>query len=134
MSAVTPPSLLQVALVWRGKILAYRLAGPRDAVSIGPSPRAALTTPPLAGAGRFVLLAPARTRGRFRLRVGPGLSGEITEGGVARSAADVLASGAPSPSRKPADAEVREIELGTGDRARLVVDGSDGLRIEARFV
>ena len=42
-------TLLQIAMVWQGRILAYRLIAPGQKVTVGPSPDTTFTTPPPAG-------------------------------------------------------------------------------------
>ena len=51
---------LQVAVIWRGQILGYRLLRKRGKVTVGSSKRATFTTPRLGGQPRFLLLAPRR--------------------------------------------------------------------------
>ena len=128
---MTPTSLLQIALVWQGKILAYRLVGSRQKVTVGPSSRASLVTPPVLGGGdRFKLLIPTRPRGRYRLRLTPSFRGDLTIKGEPRTVADLLVSGKPSAR----DAGIREVEIGPGDKASLTFEDAGGLRIEIRFV
>ncbi len=125
-------SVLQVAMIWQGRILAYRLIAPGRRVTVGPGAGTTLTMPPARGQDkRFVLVAPAKTpRGRFRLRLTPAFSGELTLKGETVSVADALVAATPSPK----DASIREIDLDPGDRARLKFEGAQGLRIELRFV
>ena len=125
------PSLVQVALVWQDRMLAYHLVGARGKVTVGSSPRATLKTPLVSGnRRRFLLLAPGRPRGRFRLRLTPSLRGQVTVLGETRDVADLLLT-AP-PSRR--DPDTREVMLGPGDKARIDFQDSDGLRVEIRFV
>ena len=124
---------LQIALVWQDKILAYRLVRARETVTIGPSKRASLSTPPIgsgAGSDRFVLLAPVKPKGHFVLRLAAELAGEVTTSAQVHSVADLLVSATPSKR----DASVREIVLGPGDRARLSIPSAPDLRLEIRFV
>ncbi len=128
---MTPTSMLQIALVWQGKILAYRLCGPRQTITIGPSSRATVVTPPIPGGGdRFALLVPAKPSGRYRLRLTSAFSGDLKIKGENRTVAEILASGTPSPK----DAAIREVELHPGDKARLALDEANGLRLEIRYV
>jgi hypothetical protein len=132
---MTPTTHLQIALIWRGRILSYRLIRPGRKVTIGPSPRATVQTPAVGGDGRdqrFVLLAPGKPRGSYRLRLTQAFSGELAMKGQSRNVADVLTSGTPSAR----DAAVREIDLEPGDKAKLGFDGLGiaGLRLELRFV
>jgi hypothetical protein len=125
-------SVLQIAMVWQGRILAYRLIAPGQKVTVGPAPGTTFTTPPARGQDkRFVLLAPQKKpRGSFRLRLTPSLGGDLIIKGETKQVTDVLLTGTPSPK----DASIREIELHPGDRARLSFAGSEGLRLEVRFV
>ena len=129
-----PTTLLQIATVWQGRILAYRLVGVSEKVTVGPSPRATFLTPPARGEDkRFLLLSPAKPRGRYRLRLSPTMGGDLTIKGETKTVADALNTGAPS--RR--DAAIREIDLDPGDKARLTFAGPDdksGLRMELRFV
>ena len=126
-----PTSMLQIATVWQGRILAYRLIGARQKVTVGPSPRTTFLTPPARADDKsFLLLVPAKPRGRYRLRLSPALGGELTVKGQDRTVAEVLTTG--TPSRR--DAAIREIELDPGDKARLTFAGAAGLRLELRFV
>jgi hypothetical protein len=108
---------LQVAVIWRGQILGYKLLRRRGKVTVGPSKRASFTTPPLAGQSKFLLLSPRRDG--YVLRLAPELKGDLVLGGTATAVADVAS---------------REVDLTRGDRAKLTfADGSD-LRIEVRWV
>jgi hypothetical protein len=108
---------LQVAVIWRGQILGYKLLRRRTKVTVGPSKRASFTTPPLAGQSKFLLLSPRRDG--YVLRLAPELKGDLVLGGTATAVADVASS---------------EVDLTRGDRAKLTfADGSD-LRIEIRWV
>src|SRR6187549_3686948 len=110
---MTPTSLLQIAMVWQGRILAYRLIGPRQKVTIGPSPGASFVTPPALGNNKsFVLLAPGQPRGRYRLRLTAAFGGELTVRGESRRVADVLMTGEPSKR----DVNIREIDFDPGDK------------------
>jgi len=124
---------LQIVMVWRGRILGYRLLHRRGAVTIGPHARATLTTPPVGGLRRFKLCAPKGNG--YLLRVAPGMSGDVNaggqSGGIVTSVADILA-GPPPAKRRPGD--VREVALAPGDRARLTLGEGSDLRLELRFV
>jgi hypothetical protein len=109
--------MLQVAVIWRGQILGYKLLRRRTKVTVGPSKRATFSTPQLAGQQRFLLLAPRRDG--YVLRLAPELKGDMVLGGTATAVTDVASS---------------EVDLARGDRAKLTfADGSD-LRIEIRWV
>ena len=108
---------LQVAVIWRGQILGYKLLRKRGKVTVGSSKRATFTTPQLGGQQRFLLLTPKRDG--YVLRLAPELKGDLVLGGSATSVTDVASS---------------EVDLARGDRAKLTfADGSD-LRIEIRWV
>jgi hypothetical protein len=109
--------MLQVAMIWRGQILGYRLLSRRRKITLGPSKRATFVTPPLEGQQKFLLLQPRRDG--YVLHLASELRGELTVGGTAMSVADVAS---------------RDVDLARGDKAKLVfTDGSD-LRIELRWV
>jgi hypothetical protein len=108
---------LQVAVIWRGQILGYKLLRRRSKVTVGSSKRATFATPQLSGQAKFLLLAPRRDG--YVLRLAPELKGDLVLGGTATSVSDVAS---------------REVDLARGDRAKLnFADGSD-LRIEIRWV
>src|SRR6185437_2558819 len=114
---VTASAMLQVAMIWRGQILGYRLLSRRRKVTVGPSKRATFVTPPLEGKSKFVLLQPRRDG--YVLHLASELAGELTLGGTQMAVADVAS---------------RDVDLARGDKAKLVfADGSD-LRIECRWV
>jgi hypothetical protein len=121
---------LQVALVWQDKILAYRLVRANEKVTIGPSPRALLTTPAVLR-DRFVLLAPRKPRGHFTLRLTEAFVGALTVQGRAETVQNVLQTTGAAAKRHPA---IREIELVPGDRARLSFLSAPELRIEICYV
>src|SRR3569623_482 len=128
-------TVLQVAMVWQGRILAYRLIAAGQKVTVGPSPHAMFATPPARGDDpHFVLRAPQRRpRGRFRLRLTPSLGGELFLRGETRRVEDVLLTATPSKR----DAAIREIDLDPGDRARLSftdLGQGNGPRLEVRIV
>lgn len=129
--------MLQVALVWQGKILSYRLCGPRQKVTVGPSPRATLVAPPMSISGdetRFALLVPEKPLGCYRLRLTAAITGELTLKGEKRRMAEVWAAAALAPSAAPGDAGVREVEFRPGDKARLAFTDAPELRLEIRYV
>src|SRR5450432_2288211 len=109
--------MLQVAMIWRGRIIGYRLLSRRRKVTVGPSKRATFTTPPLEGQQKFLLLQPRRDG--YVLHLASALKGELVLGGISTPVADVAS---------------RAVDLARGDKAKLVfADGSD-LRLELRFV
>jgi hypothetical protein len=108
---------LQVAIIWRGQILGYRLLRRRRKVTVGSSKRSTFITPPLAGMQRFLLLVPKKDS--YTLRLAPELKGDLVLGGTATSVADVASS---------------EVDLARGDRAKLSFNDGSDLRIEIRWV
>ena len=114
---MTGRALLQVAVIWRGQILGYRLLARRRRISVGPSKRATFTTPPLEGRNKYLLLRPRK--GAYVLHLAAGLGGELTLGG------------SPTPVAQIAN---RDVTLSPGDKAKLTFsDGSD-MRLEIRWV
>jgi hypothetical protein len=114
---VTADAILQVAMIWRGQIIGYRLLSRRRKVTVGPHKRATFVTPPVAGQHKFVLLKPRK--GNYVLHLAPELKGELNLSGTVTSVADIAS---------------RDVDLARGDRAKLVfTDGSD-LRVEIRWV
>ncbi len=120
---------LQVTYLWRGQILAYHLLGPRDRVTIGNRKGVTFATPPLPGfPARFLLVTPVRDG--FRLRVGPGMSGELTLRQQPRTVGDILAQ--PAVRRFLRDPGMfREVELYPGDTAALctIAEGASRVRL-----
>src|SRR5262245_5122134 len=103
--------MLQVAVVFRGQIIGYKLLQPRRRVTVGYSKRATFATPPVQARGRkFLLLAP-KGEG-YRLRLTPALKGELHLLGNVVQASDVLAE--PVGGRYRGRGEVREVMLATG--------------------
>ena len=66
---------MQVAMVWRGQILRYELLRHARRVTVGPSKRALLITPPVTGRSRFVLARPRS--GGYLLQLAPGMHGDV---------------------------------------------------------
>ncbi len=118
----------QLVVVWRGRIIGYRLLTKRRKVSIGPSQKATFLTPMADGRQRFVLLKP--TRGGYTLRLAPALRGEVSAAGNTAEVDDYLAQ----PPTKGVKGAVREVTLGIGDRAKLYFADSPDLRLEIRWV
>jgi hypothetical protein len=114
---MTASAMLQVATIWRGQILGYRLLTRRRKITVGPSKRATFVTPPLEGQSKFVLLQPRRDG--YVLHLASELAGELTLAGVSTPVSEVAS---------------RAVDLARGDKAKLVfADGSD-LRLELRWV
>ena len=115
--ALSPRAMLQVAAIWHGTIIGYRLQRRRRKITLGPHKRATFCTPPVRGADRFPLLTPRKNG--YVLNLAPEMRGEVHVGGQVMSVADVSSSA---------------VDLVVGDRAKLTfADGSD-LRIEIRWV
>jgi outer membrane biosynthesis protein TonB len=109
--------MLQVAMIWRGQIIGYRLLPRRRKITVGPSKRATFATPVLEGKNKFLLLRPQRDA--YVLHLASAFKGELTLGGVTTPVADIAS---------------RDVDFARGDKAKLIfADGSD-LRIEIRWV
>jgi hypothetical protein len=121
-------AILQAVVVWRGHIIGYRLLDRRRRVTIGMHPRATFLTPVADGRKRYVLLKPRR--GGYALRLAPNMRGEVVASGNTSEVEDYLAQ----PPGKRDKGAIREVMLGTGDRAKLTFEGSPDLRIEIRWV
>jgi hypothetical protein len=121
-------AILQVVVVWRGRIIGYQLLDKRRRVTIGEHKSATFLTPTADGRRKFVLLKPRR--GGYQLRLAPGMRGEVQVGAGTSDVLDLLAQPAMGRSKSP----VREVPLSSGDRAKLHFDGNPDLRIEVRWV
>jgi hypothetical protein len=121
-------AILQVVVVWRGRIIGYQLLDKRRRVTIGEHKNATFLTPTADGRRRFVLLKPKR--GGYQLRLAPGMRGEVQVGAGTSDVLDLLAQPALGRSKSP----VREVPLSSGDRAKLHFEGNPDLRIEVRWV
>jgi outer membrane biosynthesis protein TonB len=109
--------MLQIAMIWRGQIIGYRLLSRRRKITVGPSKRATFATPALEGKSKFLLLQPRRDG--YVLHLASALKGELTLGGVATPVAGIAS---------------RDVDLARGDKAKLIfADGSD-VRLELRWV
>ncbi len=117
MSAVPT---LQVSYLWKGQVIAYRLVGRRDRVTIGDHKSVVFATPRLTGfPARFLLLRPAKDG--FRLRLGPGMAGTLKLRGQRRTVGDVLLG--PAQKRFLRDPGMfRETDLYPGDSATIELD------------
>jgi hypothetical protein len=114
---VTSHARLQVAMIWRGSIIGYRLLSRRRKVTVGPSKRATFVTPALEGRSKFLLLQPRRDG--YVLHLAPAFKGELQLGGLTSAVADISS---------------RDVDFARGDKAKLIfADGSD-LRVEIRWV
>jgi outer membrane biosynthesis protein TonB len=114
---VTTHAILQVAMIWHGQIISYRLLARRRKITVGPSKRATFVTPALEGRSKFLLLQPRRDG--YVLHLAPALKGELNIGGVATPVADVTS---------------REVDFARGDKAKLVFADGSNLRVEIRWV
>ena len=72
---MTSHARLQVAMIWRGSIIGYRLLSRRRKVTVGPSKRATFVTPALEGRSKFLLLQPRRDG--YVLHLAPAFKGEL---------------------------------------------------------
>ena len=73
---------LQVAIIWRGQILGYKLLRKRSKVTVGSSKRATFTTPALARRRASSCCSRPRRDG-YVLRLAPELKGDLVLGGTA---------------------------------------------------
>src|SRR5947207_1454814 len=88
---------LEVAYLWRRHLLAYRLLAPRDGVTLGTAARVTFVAPASARwPRRAALLRPVA--GGYRLRLLPGMTGQLRCQGVPVDVAALLA--APAPPRR----------------------------------
>ena len=110
--------MLQLAMIWRGRIIGYRLLPRRRRVTVGPHKRAMFVTPPLRGQSRYRLLTPRRGGG-YVLHLAPELRGEVNVGGSSMPVGDVTSS---------------NVDLAPGDRAKLMFGQTGELRLEIRWV
>jgi outer membrane biosynthesis protein TonB len=119
---------MQVAMVWHNQILRYELLRRARRVTIGPSKRAMLITPPVSGRSRFVLARPKS--GGYLLQLAPGMRGDVQQGGQTITVDEILSG--PATRRRKGD--LREVTIQPGDRARIQLRDGGDLRIELRFV
>jgi outer membrane biosynthesis protein TonB len=111
---------LQITYRWKGQVIAYRLIGRREVVSIGDHKRVTFATPRLPGfPARFILLKPIKQG--YLLRLGPGIAGALNMRGQKRTVGDVLVQ--PAVRRFLRDPGMfRQAELYPGDSATLDLD------------
>jgi hypothetical protein len=123
---------LEVAYLWRRHLLDYRLLAARDAVTLGTAHNVTFVAPAHAPwPRRALLLKPAA--GGFRLRLLPGMSGQLRCQGAPVDVAAVLAT--PAPRRWPRRPRVhRDVFLTTGDGGEVIVDAQTDLRLRLAFV
>jgi hypothetical protein len=124
-------AILQVVVVWRGRIVGYRLLMRRRKITIGSHAGATFVTPTTDGRKRYVLIKPRR--GGYGLRLAPNLRGEVQTGGETRDVVDILRS-PPLGRTSRRSADIREVALGAGDRAKLYFAENSDLRLEIRWV
>jgi len=113
---VSGHALLQVAAIWRGQIIGYRLLKRRRRITVGPSKRATFNTPALDGRSRYLLIRPRK--GAYVVHLASGLRGDITLGGIATSIDEI---------------SNRDVTLSPGDKAKLIFTEGE-LRLELRWV
>jgi hypothetical protein len=124
---------LEVAYLWRRHLLGYRLLAPGESARLGTSTRVTFIAP--AGAAwprRGSLLQPLKD-GAYRLRLWPGMSGQIRARGELVDVAATLAGPAP-PRRLGKPAVYRDLTLVNGDGGELVIDATTELRLRLAFV
>ncbi len=129
MKAVPPR--LQVVCLWQRQVIAYRLLNQHDSVSIGSAKRVTFVLPlPPGYPLRLRLLRPIRDG--FRLRLGPGISGDLVLRGQSQDVGTLLAG--PAPKRLLGGGGMfREVDLFFGDSAHLVLEGPSDLRLAITF-
>jgi hypothetical protein len=129
---ISATARLEVAYLWRKHLLDYRLLLPRESVTLGTARRVTFVAPATAQWPRRVpLLTPVR--GGFRLRLLPGMSGQLRCQGEAVDVAALLqAPGVRRRLRKPA--AHRDVMLTLSDGGELVVDAGHDLRLRLGFV
>jgi outer membrane biosynthesis protein TonB len=122
---------LQVAFLWHKQVLGYRLLEPKESVTVGPAKGVTFVTPRLEGfPRRFRLLRPIKDG--FRLRLGPGMTGQLLLRGQERTVGDVLTQ--PAVRRFLRDPGMfRETELYPGDTASVDLDTEGNLRLQISF-
>src|SRR5262245_25761856 len=123
-------SHLQVVYYWRKHLLGYEFVRPRNAVSVGPTTNATFVAPAAAGQPkRRLVIRPAR--GGFRLRVWPGMAGQMRNGTEITELAGLFDQ--PAPKTLFWRRRFREVELPHGATAELVVHPESLLRLKLRF-
>src|SRR4051812_3073310 len=123
---------LEVAYLWRRHLLAYRLLERREKATLGTARRVTFTAPANAPwPRRTPLLKPVP--GGFRLRVQPGMSGQIRSRGELVDVAAVLQAPVPPRPLRGVPAH-RDLILTPGDGGELVVDARSDLRLRLAFV
>lgn len=129
MSPVTPR--LQVVLLWNEQVIGYQLLAPRGVVTLGEAKGVSFAVPRLVGyPKRLRFLAPVKDG--FRLRVGPGMRGELTLRGQVQDVGQILAQ--PAPKRLFGSAGMfREVDLYPGDEATLGLEIAPALRFRITF-
>jgi hypothetical protein len=123
---------LEVAYLWRRHLLAYRLLAARERATLGTARKVTFAAPANAPwPRRMPLLQPAP--GGFRLRVQPGMSGQILSRGEAVDIAALLQAPVPARLLRGVPAH-RDVILTPGDGGELMVDGRHDLRLRLAFV
>ena len=133
--SVPAHSTLQVAQVWNGRILAYRLLHGAARLTLGPDVRASFPVPLPSDAGKrltFVRLTGRRSKARCTITLVPGMTGEVVVDSRSQRIADILAAPDPQPKRRPSAR--RDVVLSPGDRAKVSLDGIPAMRFEVRWV
>ena len=133
LQPLTVGRAMEVAMHWRGQLIAYRLFRRPRRVTVGPHKRATLITPAvMMKAARFTLLRPRA--GGARLRLAPGMRGNValvsSTAGAPTSVAELLAQ----PPRGRFARHLRDVQLQPGDQARIVLNEIGDLHVDVRFV
>jgi hypothetical protein len=123
---------LEVAYLWRRHLLAYRLLGAREKATLGTGARVTFAAPANAPwPRRAPLLRPVA--GGFRLRLLPGMTGQLRSKGEPVDVAALLAAPAP-PRFLRGPAVHRDIAITPGDGGELMVDARHGLKLRLAYV
>jgi hypothetical protein len=123
---------LEVAYLWRRHLLGYRLLAAKDRASLGSTGGVTFVAPAGMGWPRRVPLIRPGADG-FRLRVLPGMTGQLRCQGKTIDVAALLQAPAP-PRRLRRPPLHREIILAPGDGGELLIDGERELRMRLNFV
>lgn len=125
--------LLQVVYAWQKHLLAHRLLGRGDRLTIGPHKRASLVGPRLPGAPRrLTVLRPIP--GGFRLTLAPGMSGWVETRALGRKDVGELLALLPAKRRLLGASTLRELDLMQGDCGVVAIDPEGKLRLQLSFV
>lgn len=126
-----PATCLQAVLLWWRRPIGYALLPPTAEVSVGSAKRATFAASLPAGYPRRHRLVRRTPRG-FRLRLGPGMTGQIQRAGQVREVASYLAE--PGPKRLFGGPSLfRDVDIAPGDAAQIVLIPESDLRLQLTF-